>query len=163
MYFFFFGEDYKSLGEFLKSQRLNKDISQAELAEKIGVSQQSITFYESDKRIPSVKIIAPYADVLGIDTEQLYKMRTDAVLHKQMALANDPNVDLYPTPEESRAIYEKINSSNITETDDENYEVDHFDDSFKVDGKPLTEEELEKATEYIRALRIMKNQKTDNK
>ncbi|MGE8004342.1 helix-turn-helix domain-containing protein [Lysinibacillus sp. NPDC093216] len=160
MFHNYFGEDYKSFGEFLKKQRLGKDISQADLAEKIGISQQSITFYESDKRLPSVKIIASYAKAIGVDKDELYKMRTEAVLNRELVLANNPDFDRYPTEEERREI-DKLHFSSM-ESDqvesDEIADLDFTEEPFTIDGEPLTEEELEKATEYIRALRIMKNQ-----
>lgn len=42
----------KSFSEKLKDARENMDMSQAELAEKVGLSQRSITAYENEGTVP---------------------------------------------------------------------------------------------------------------
>ncbi len=164
MFFFFFdNEEYQDLGEFLKSKRLKKGLNQSELAEKMGVSQQSITYYESNKRIPSEKVIINYASVLGINPDQLHQLRTQAVLEKAASDALEESTNHLDLDTAHKNAVESF-KYNISQ---QYGSIDISDNEFKsvlsLDGAPLTEEELEKATEYIRVLRIMKNQNTDNK
>lgn len=53
------------LGSFLKKYRLANGLTQADLAIKLSVSQNSISQYESGKRNPSVKRLADIAKVLN--------------------------------------------------------------------------------------------------
>ena len=164
MFFFFFeNEEYQDIGEFLKSKRLKKDLNQSELAEKMGVSQQSITYYESNKRIPSEKVITKYASVLGINPDQLHHLRTQAVLEK----ASDEALQDSIKHLDFDNLYQyRING--LKHDISQNYgSIDLGDDNFtsilSLDGEAISTEEMEKATEYIRALRIMKNQNSNNK
>ena len=53
------------LGSFLKKYRLANGLTQADLAIKLSVSQNSISQYESGKRNPAVKRLAEIAKVLN--------------------------------------------------------------------------------------------------
>lgn len=53
------------LGDFLKKYRAANGITQADLAIKLSVSQNSISQYESGKRNPSVKRLADIATALN--------------------------------------------------------------------------------------------------
>lgn len=153
--FTFEDEKYTSLGSFLKSRRLKKGLSQIDLAEKMGISQQSITYYESDQRIPSEKVTKVYAENLGLESNMLLQLRTRAVLEKEIKEEVRPDAIVHTADGVS------VLEFKIKEPSPE-YKMPKNTLS-SIDGAPLTEEELEKAKEYIRALRIMKNQNTDNK
>lgn len=64
------------LGERLKCLRREKKISQAVLAEAIGVGQSSIASYESDERNPSYEVLCLLADYFDVSTDYLLG-RTD--------------------------------------------------------------------------------------
>lgn len=49
----------------LKSIRLDKNVTQVELSEKTGISQQNISAYEKGKNIPLIDSAAKLADALG--------------------------------------------------------------------------------------------------
>lgn len=53
------------LGDFLKKYRAVNGLTQADLAIKLSVSQNSISQYESGKRNPSVKRLADIATALN--------------------------------------------------------------------------------------------------
>lgn len=55
----------------LKRIRVQKHISQAVLAKKIGKTQQTISWYESGRVYPSLKVIKNIAEVLGVSIAQL--------------------------------------------------------------------------------------------
>ncbi|WP_312506892.1 helix-turn-helix domain-containing protein [Lysinibacillus sp.] len=153
--FTFEDERYTSLGSFLKSRRLKKGLSQIDLAEKMGISQQSITYYESDQRIPSEKVTKVYAENLGLESNMLLQLRTRAVLEKEIK-----EDEMRPDAIVHTADGVSVLEFKIKETNPE-YKTPNNSLS-SIDGAPLTEEELEKAKEYIRALRIMKSQNTNN-
>lgn len=53
--------------------RVNKKLSQAELAKKIHVTQQFIQQLESGKRTPSLKVAKRLAEALGVTVDDLIK------------------------------------------------------------------------------------------
>lgn len=52
--------------------RARKGLSQADLAELVGCSRQSISLYESGLVQPSVQIARRIADALGCSLDELY-------------------------------------------------------------------------------------------
>lgn len=55
----------------LRQLRLERGITQAGLAEKIGVSPSTVGMYEQGRRRPDVKTVAEIASVLGCSTDEL--------------------------------------------------------------------------------------------
>jgi transcriptional regulator with XRE-family HTH domain len=63
--------DRNKLGELLKTRREALGLTQRELAQKIGVEASHIAFIESQRRKPSLKLVARMADTLGVDRQEL--------------------------------------------------------------------------------------------
>ncbi len=61
---------YKPMLE-LKIIRIKQQMTQAELAQKIGVSQNTISLYEVGGRFPSRKNLCKLADALGCDVKDI--------------------------------------------------------------------------------------------
>ena len=61
----------KSFSEKLKDARENMDMSQAELAEKVGLSQRSITAYENEGTVPRGGTLKKLARALNVSVEYL--------------------------------------------------------------------------------------------
>lgn len=57
----------------IKEYRKKKKISQSELANKMNVKQNTISQWESDKKVPSVKKAIKLAELLNTTVEELYK------------------------------------------------------------------------------------------
>ena len=55
-----------SFGENLRKIRIERGMSQEELAALLGTSKQVISRYETGQRSPKVTVVAEYADKLGI-------------------------------------------------------------------------------------------------
>ncbi len=58
-------------GETIKSKRIERDITQSELADMIGVSKTYIYLIESDKKMPSLKMIIKISRVLRYSVDEL--------------------------------------------------------------------------------------------
>lgn len=56
----------------LKNYRLKKKLSQAELAEKVGVRRETISLLEKAKYNPSLKLAMTIAAVLSVTVEELF-------------------------------------------------------------------------------------------
>lgn len=65
--------------ENLKDARLKKNLSQKEVAEKIGVAKSTYSLYESGNREPNVDTIKKIADVLNVSADQLLGLETDNI------------------------------------------------------------------------------------
>ena len=58
-------------GESLKELRLNHGLSQRELGERLGVSQQTVAQYERAEDPPKMKTIKRLADAMGMDSQEI--------------------------------------------------------------------------------------------
>ena len=62
-----------SLGEKIREQRKSAGLSQEQLAEKLNVSRQAITKWETDKGIPDVGNLIAISDEFGLSLDELIK------------------------------------------------------------------------------------------
>ncbi len=58
----------------IKVERAKKNFTQAELAEKIGVSRQAVNSIESGKFVPSTVLALKMAKVFGTNVEVLFEL-----------------------------------------------------------------------------------------
>ena len=65
------------LGEKIRNLRKENKISQEVLAEKLGVSRQSISLWENDQTMPSMENIIAIANIFGVSTDTLLKENTE--------------------------------------------------------------------------------------
>lgn len=63
-------KDYK-LGRHLQKVRKSKNITQEQLAEKIGTSQTWIAYIETGRDRPNLKMLEKIARVLGVKVNEL--------------------------------------------------------------------------------------------
>ena len=66
----------------LKREREKKGWSQTELAEKIHVSRQSVSKWETGKNYPSIEVIIDLSDLFGITIDEL--LRSDEELKEKV-------------------------------------------------------------------------------
>lgn len=60
-----------TLGEKLKTHRLDKNLSQEKIAEIVGVSRQAVTKWESNQSAPSAENLIALSSVYGISLDEL--------------------------------------------------------------------------------------------
>ena len=53
------------------------EMTQLELAEKAGISRQTIVALEAGKYIPSLEIVFKIADVFGVGIEEVFERKTE--------------------------------------------------------------------------------------
>lgn len=77
------------LHEKIYSQRKLKGLSQEELAEKLGVSRQAVSKWETGEALPEITKLKGLADVFGVTTDFLLNDNED-VFMRQEVKASDP-------------------------------------------------------------------------
>ena len=58
-------------GKIFKDLRMEKNLSQRDLAKETGISQQAISFWEQDKRTPNMDDCIRLADFYNISLDEL--------------------------------------------------------------------------------------------
>lgn len=82
------------LGEQIKRLRVEQNLSQEELAEKIFVSRQSISNWENDKTYPDIKSLLLLGEVFSVSLDKLIKgdvetMKMEINAQEQMTFQRD--------------------------------------------------------------------------
>lgn len=57
--------------DVLRQLRKSRKLNQAKLAEALGMSQATITFWENGKRTPDIEMLGKLADFFGVTTDYL--------------------------------------------------------------------------------------------
>ena len=63
----------EKFGQFLSEVRKEKSMTQKELADKLFVSDKTVSKWERGNSMPNVSLLIPIADVLGITVTELLK------------------------------------------------------------------------------------------
>ena len=61
----------EKIGEFIAENRKLKKFTQSELAEKLGVTDRTISNWENGKNMPDLSLFKPLCDILGITINEL--------------------------------------------------------------------------------------------
>ena len=75
--------------------RTAKGLSQAQLAERIGITKGMVSAYENSIRMPSYPVLIKIAGVFNVSTDYLLgiesgpALRTDGLTEKQIAVVQD--------------------------------------------------------------------------
>lgn len=63
----------KELGEFIAKKRKEQNITQAELAKRLNVTDKAVSRWERGVGFPDINTLEPLADALGITLTELMK------------------------------------------------------------------------------------------
>lgn len=58
-------------GDILKQKREERRMTQADLAERIGTTQQNINSYETGYKVPPLRVVVEAADVFRCSTDEM--------------------------------------------------------------------------------------------
>ena len=67
-----------NLGNSLFHARKRRGLSQEDVAEKLGVSRQTISKWEKNYSVPDAEVLVKLADVLEVQTSQLLGVKADS-------------------------------------------------------------------------------------
>lgn len=70
-------------GNTIRQLRENRSLTQAELAEKIGVSSKTVSKWETGKGLPDISLLQPLAEALGISVIEL--MNGEPITNKNVS------------------------------------------------------------------------------
>ena len=79
-----------SIGANITKYRKQKNLTQAELGEKIGVSNQAVSKWESGSTLPDVMLLPQIAEVLGVSLYDLYNLPDPKTSSPSASLAEIP-------------------------------------------------------------------------
>ena len=101
--------DQQKIGEFLKTLRKEKDLTQEELADKMNVSRRTVSRWETGSNLPDLSILVELADLYDVDLREIFdgerKSETmDKDLKETMLKAADY------TDDQIKELFSKINS-----------------------------------------------------
>lgn len=94
-----------NLGERLKQLRLEKEISQKELAEKFNIARSTLSQYESNQRTPSDEIKVKLSEYFNVSVDYLLG-KTDIrnyIEDKNITVALHSDNDYDDLPEEAKS------------------------------------------------------------
>ena len=116
--------DVTVFGENLKRLRLERNMSQDDLALLLGTSKQVISRYETGQRSPKVSVVAAYAEKLGVSISMLTTGEdADDPAQARQDVFDDPdrrallNLARHGSPEAVRQVAAVIDALHATNPD----------------------------------------------
>lgn len=79
----------EALQNTIRVQRAIRDLTQAELAERAGVTRKSVNAIEAGRMVPSVFLALKLARVLGVSVETLFSLDHQGSLPSVPASSSD--------------------------------------------------------------------------
>lgn len=73
------------LGEKLKKYRKERKLSQREVAEKLNVTRQVVSYWECDLTIPDIQILQQLAELYEIDMEEMLQEENSTTQNEEIA------------------------------------------------------------------------------
>lgn len=65
--------DKKSIGEFLSALRKAKDYTQQEVADKLNISNRTLSSWETDRTVPDILLLPAIADLYGVTADEILR------------------------------------------------------------------------------------------
>ena len=75
--------DYNKIGNFIATERKAKKLTQAKLAEKVFVSEKTVSKWENGKGIPDTNSLPKLCEILGVSLNELISGERINVENKQ--------------------------------------------------------------------------------
>lgn len=93
-----------TLGERLLAYRNRVGLSQEKLAEKIGVTRQTVSKWETNQSTPDFDKIIPLCEILGITIEELIKGEEETQNHEQQKVKQESTKEYLQKRNKKKAI-----------------------------------------------------------
>ena len=104
----------KNFSDFLREYRVNNQMSQEDLARKLGTTKQVISNYENGKHTPKINVAANIADALGVSLGKMLGVDPMPPLEEQLliyfrAMSDEGKEELVKRASEMLYVYSKKN------------------------------------------------------
>jgi len=63
--------DQEKVGSFIKKLRIDNNLTQLELAEKLGVTYQAVSKWENGKNVPDIATLKEISKLFNIDIDEI--------------------------------------------------------------------------------------------
>ena len=73
-----------SIGQKIKEFRQSQNLKQSDLAKMINVSQDKISFYENDVKVPTIKTLVKIAKALNVSIDVLLDNQIDTKVEQEI-------------------------------------------------------------------------------
>lgn len=81
--------DQVKIGQFIKAIRKEKNLTQREVAEKLNISEKTVSKWETGSGLPEISLMLPLCELLGISVNELLSgERLDGKLYVEKAEKN---------------------------------------------------------------------------
>lgn len=98
-----------SLGKNIRRLRLERNLTQEELALRLNVTAQAVSKWENETGMPDISQIVPLASVFGTTTDVLFGLDGRAETEEAFRILTDAFRDIQPgKPETALAAYDKL-------------------------------------------------------
>ena len=103
------------LGEKLYELRKAKNLTQDDVAEKINVTRQTVSKWETNQSVPDFDKIVPLCDLFEISTDELLKGKKEESENEDASIINDePKMNFFEkAKEKNRLDYESMTANQI--------------------------------------------------
>ena len=64
--------DQKKIGGFILKMRKEKNMTQKDLADKLGVTDRAVSKWENGRGLPDLSLIQPLCEILGISVNEFF-------------------------------------------------------------------------------------------
>ena len=100
----------QTIGQFLSALRRSNGFTQQEVAEKLGVSNKTVSCWERDSYSPDISVIPAIAELYGVTCDEILRAKRDPSLRAYSDVeSNDKAVAHYERAEkEASAIFDNI-------------------------------------------------------
>lgn len=87
-----------NIGKSISTLRKERNMTQSEVADKLGVSYQAVSKWERDESLPDITLLPSIADLFGITIDQLLRggleMNEQEIVHAKEIVENVSNEDM---------------------------------------------------------------------
>ena len=98
------------LGEQIRDLRIAKNLSQIQLADRLGVTKQSVSNWENNNILPSVDMLKRIADYFHCSTDFLLEMAEGKVYIETTHLTLEQTMHLQQLVEDFNLLNKKLSS-----------------------------------------------------
>ena len=82
------GDFMKTIGKKIKELRRSKGFSQSDVAEKLGVTSQAVSKWETDSSLPEMTMLPDIASLFGVQIDDLFEYSRNLKMRRDFFLAN---------------------------------------------------------------------------